>query len=291
MNRRQYLSVCGASIAGLAGCSGGPGSDDTPAGPNGSDEPTATPGTADATSTANPTAGGPTLSVTPDRLQRAVVELTNPDSIGLRGGSDTQYLYLDVAVTAGEPPARSDLEFRFDGAQYDLGEVRQTFGLYRAYSSGDTRYDGERESGWLVFELPATGDASDAALVWSGGEWTPGQSLRERLGAEPPALSAEWSAPESVTDGTTPTIEFTATNEGDIDSRFVAALNRKGGGIAYIPVAAVSHLVPAGSTETWTLTDSRSADAGAGDDSTLTYLLGVPGESRRRENTVTVTTG
>ncbi|WP_181686881.1 hypothetical protein [Halorhabdus salina] len=91
-------------------------------------------------------------------------------------------------------------------------------------------------------------------------------------------MSVEWAAPETVTPGTEPEIEFTVTNEGDIDGRFVAALNRTGGGIAYMPVAAIQQLIPAGERVSWSVTDTYDVRAPPADEigdgeTDLTYKL------------------
>jgi len=260
--RRDLLAAGGLGLAGLAGCLDTAGTDaSTPSGTP-TDTDTSTPsGTPTGADTATPAGNGAALSVTVERLQPAVVELMTPDSIGVSGGEDTQYLSLRLDVTDGDPPAREALTFRFDGESHGLVPVDRQFGLWRQYNHGQDRYDADRGAGWALFELPATGDADDAALVWPGGEWRPDATLRDRLAAPAPPFAVEWSVPETVPVNAEPEIEFTVGNEGERDGCWVAALNRTGGGIAYMPVAAIRKPVPAGETVTWTVTDTYGVDA------------------------------
>jgi hypothetical protein len=79
----------------------------------------------------------------------------------------------------------------------------------------------------------------------------------------------------SASDGTTDrTVEIRVTNEGDVDGRYVGAVNRTGPRIAYTPVEYVNRVVEAGETVTVEASDSWS-----------TYS---PGESRD-ENELDVT--
>ncbi|WP_136688505.1 COG1361 family protein [Halorhabdus amylolytica] len=270
MHRRELLALGGLGLAGCLDTSGTSGDDPTgtePSTPTDVDTTTRTETdmsteTETETPTETTTIGGDAqLSVTVERLQPAVVEMGTPDSLTVTGGEGTQYLYLRIEVTEGSAPARGDLEFRLAGERHGLRPAEQTFGLWRAYNHGDERYDADRGSGWVLFELPETDDASDAALVWPGGEWQPDAELRDRLASPAPSLSVEWSVSETVTPGAEPTIEFTVTNEGAIDGLFVAALNRTGGGSAYMPVAGIRKPIPAGETVSWTVTDTYDVRA------------------------------
>jgi hypothetical protein len=262
MNRRQVLSLCGVGLAGLAGCQ------------SGSDEPgpTETP-----TGTVTQTPTGPELSVRVESLQPATIGL-NVDALTV-GGSG-QFLYLALSVTDGDPPARSDLTFRFDGREHSPVEPDPR-DLYRAYTDDESVYkDGQ---GWTLFELPEAGDASDAALVWPGGEWQPGDQLRARLSAPEPPLSLSWTVPDTVVAGSQPTLEFAVTNDGDHVGQFVGGLNRKGWEYAYIPLEAIRKPIPAGETTSWTVLDengisaSRYSDSGENE---FTYQLAWTGGGR-----------
>lgn len=278
MNRRRYVAICGAGLAGLAGCLGGFGDGD------GAGDPTTT-GPSGRTGTTPP--DGVALSVSPERLQPGVVTMTSPDSIGVRDAGGKQYLFLRLDVSAGTPPGRDDLAFRFDGAEH-APFVDDRHRLWRAREEEADRYDAESGSGWLLFELPDRGDASDAALTWANGEWRPGERLRRRLASPPPSLALAWTVPESVPAGSEPTIGFEVANEGDVAGRFVAGLNRIGPRVAYAPILAISRRIPPGETVSWEVTDSYDVGSPGteqtGDDEPdMTYSLDWTGETRRRD--------
>lgn len=249
MRRRALLSTAGAALAVSAGCLSG---DDTPAA--GDDDTTRT----DTTATDEPTSQGTTrrttaqadvdLDVSLDAFQPAVVQLRT-DSIDV-WRDDGPYLFLWVdATAAAEPPARDDFAFELDEADrypMDPDGLR----LWREYGD-DTSYGDGNAEGWLLFDLPRAAPASNARLTWPGGEWRAGESLRTRIAAEQPSMSMSFSVTEEVPAGEHPTVTVTVQNEGDVDGRFVGALNRTGPRIAYIPVDAPSMLVPAGGSKTW----------------------------------------
>lgn len=235
MHRREALALCGAGLASLAGCSSGRGGE--------RDAPT---GDASPRSTTPPETE---LTVEFDALQPTLVEL-NTDYYQLVTADDRQYLVLSVDVVSGPAPERSALAFRFDGAEHATRTWERIPALQSDGSAGE-QYPGENGSGWVVFDLPETGDASDAALVWPGGEWRPDAHLRAQLAASLPSLSlTEWQAPETVPlDGTTE-FELTVRNEDDRTGWFVGAVNAEGW-YPGRPVARISRRIPAGETATW----------------------------------------
>jgi hypothetical protein len=290
MQRRRFLAVCGAGL--LAGCLGESSADtpdrasDTPddgsPGSSGSD----TPGSDGGTDTGGDSGDGTGLSVSVEKLQPALVAMSTPDSIGVYSADRTQYLFLQLAVERGEAPARSELSFRFDGDEHDLLEADGPRDLWRLYDEEESRYDGDRGEGWVCFPLPATGAPEGAGLTWGDNVWVPSPEVRERLGAESPPLSVEWSAPDTVEMGEPPAVEVSVTNEGDRAGRFVGALNRSGPRVAYTPVTATSRPIPAGETETWTLeTDALDGQGGwtpDGAQTAATYYLHWPGDRGQR---------
>ena len=247
MRRRQVLALCSAGVAGLAGCSSGRDSgNDTPT------DVTSTPSTATPTTTATAAPPETELTVELDALQPALVEL-DVDYYQLVAEDARQYLVLAVDVVSGSPPSRSALTFRFDGTEH-APRTWERIPARQSDGSGGEQYSDENGSGWVVFDLPETGAASAAALVWPSGEWRPGDQLKRRLAASlPPLTLEEWRGPETVPlDGTT-TFELTVRNEGDETGRFVGGINGEGW-YPHRPVARVSRRIPPGKTATWEVT-------------------------------------
>ena len=242
MRRRTLLATSGTALAGLAGC----GSRQRP------DSQTAT----DATRTDS-------LALELDALQPAVVELF-VDAYELVARPNSQYLFLTGPAVDGE-----DRRFRFDGERYEPG-----VDIDYCVATPDVPGCAQNPP-WLLFELPETGDASDAALLAPEGQWQPDDGLRARLStplASPQLTSFELDA--DVAAGTAPTFSLSARNDSADDAWFVGALNRLDAMTR--SVAPVSYLVPAESTVSWhvlgnevgTPTPSRN-----GGSSTLEYEL------------------
>lgn len=280
MRRRALLAGCAGTLGGFAGCLSD--DSDSPADQStGSD----TADTAATTETTPGTATSPSVSVSPLSLQPVVVDMNSPDSIGVFGEGQ-QYLFLDLAVTGDEAPAVDEFAFRFDGTESPPYGPDSSY--WTDYNPGGLPYDPERGDGTLAFELPATGDASDAALTWPGGEWTLDATLRERLAEPAPPLSLEWTVPETAKVYDRPTLGFTVTNEGSVTGQFVAALNRTGPVIAYAPITSILRTVPAGETISFEITDSANLrspgpDEVGDDESDLAYTLDWAGGGSSRE--------
>jgi hypothetical protein len=277
MRRRRFLAAAGLATVPLAGCP----SRSEPA--DGTATPTASPTT---------TSPAPELSVAAelDSLQPAVVTLY-VDSIDVDAEPGRQYLFLEVTVDAGDPPRREDLRVRFDGDRHDPASVDR---LWRAYSEDDGRYDSERGEGWILFDLPASGDASGVALgdASTGAEWPiTGQASTNfdgRLASPTPPLSVELAGPAQVGLGTQPTVTLTVTNEGDRDGTFVGGLNRVGPAVPYAPVEAIRRVVPPGEPTTVEVTDEmrleHPSDDELGDGTPdVTYRLQWTGERRSQD--------
>lgn len=289
MRRRQVLAALGAGSLALAGCRSpqqGAG-ESTPtrqtATRTAGEQPTTPTETVTPTETATPThTPEPVdLSVAVEALQPAIVVL-NTDSYYIHDedGPDRQYLYLNLSTDSGDPPSPSDLRFRFDGDEFPPVDAELASLVPRAVGAPNSRYSAGDGSGWLIFELPANGDASDAALVWNTGTWVPDEGLRARLAAPAPSLSLEWSVPETVAAGTELTMEFTVTNDGDRNGRFVAGVDD---GPTESVLTAYSRPIPAGQTKTWTTTDDYpfngiepSGDIVGDDKEDVRYVLRWP---------------
>lgn len=251
MNRRRLLAAGVAGIVGVAGCISGPDEPSTDAGDVSTGASTGT-----ATSSPSPTrtrTPPANVSVAVEWLQPAALKL-NTDAYGVDGVG--QHLSVRLTAASDDPPSYSSLGFRFDGDETSPVPIdAATTRLARLFEDREGAYDAESGAGWVQFALPESGDASDAALTWPGGEWRPGDVLRARLAAPDPPLSVDWSVPGTVERGVDPEMEFVVTNEGDVTGRFVAGVNRVGPSIAYAPAVAVSRPIPPGTTDTWTVRD------------------------------------
>lgn len=253
--RRRALLASSATIlgAGFAGCLGDSGDGSTTGAPT-TTEPTES-------TTSEPTSYGADVSAEFERLQPNVV-VFGIDSVGVRPNG-FQYAFFRVAVADGDAPERSAFGFRFDGDSYPAGI--DTSGMLWRDSEGDDRYTADRGSGWLVFELPETGDAGDAALVLGGDEWGVPESVRERLEEPSPSLSLDWETPEEQPAGTS-TLGFTVTNDSERDTWFVGGVNAVEIRAAYSPVAGLAREIPAGETVSWVVTHDNGKER---DDSTV----------------------
>lgn len=277
MDRRELLALCSSGIAGVPGCVTSQGN------------PTRTATSED--STTSPPDTGSALSVELNALQPAVVTL-NVDYLQIHSETGSQYLYLDLAATAGSSPSLSDVAFRFDGDRYSPIPPDEQPPIFRSTGTGKSAYDGADDDdgeGWLLFELPETGDASESAFVWPGGAWRPDDRLRARLAAPLPTLSLEaWRVPETVSLNDRTTFGFTVRNEGGDAGRFVAGINASGWE-PHRPVRRISRRVPPNESRSWEvpgeqieLVDEEMSDRVGDGEPDVEYELVWPGENRYR---------
>ncbi|MFB6269750.1 MAG: hypothetical protein ABEH83_07390 [Halobacterium sp.] len=246
--RRRALLASGSALLGsaLAGCVGESGDGD---GTTDAATTTSTETTAATTQTVQTTQFDVTLDVAMERHQPGVAVM-GIDSVGV-SSAGKQYLFYRVTVTDGDPPARTDFGFRYGGQVYAPG-VETAGMLWRAQETDD-RYTADRGAGWLVFELPAQRPARHAAFALGSEEWPVSDAVRKRLSAPEPPLSVDWGlTDEQPADAVR--LAFTVTNEGDLDTRFVAGLNGILIEAAHAPVTAFNREVPAGETVSWTHT-------------------------------------
>lgn len=112
MERRQLLTLCGAGLAGLSGCTIDPRDDPTATAPAETDRVTHTENTTRTTVVEEGTATGADhntdLSVGFDALQSAVLEI-DVDFLKLVYGG--QFLYLDLSVESEPAPTLDELRF------------------------------------------------------------------------------------------------------------------------------------------------------------------------------------
>lgn len=255
MRRRALLAVGGTLLgSALAGCL-----DESGASATTTATSTETTSRTETTEYQNTTADTPTttqydvdLEVELERHQPNVVVM-GIDSIDLRP-KGSQYLFYRVNVTDGIQPQRTDFGFRYGGMVYSPGV--DTAGTLWRDDQSDDRYSAGRGEGWLVFELPAALDIEHAAFTLGSEEWPVDEATRQRLSTLEAPLTVDWGLTDEQPDDAA-RLEFSVTNEGDSDTRFVAALN----GIlivgAHSPVTGLSREVPAGDTVSWTYTNDE----------------------------------
>lgn len=244
MERRELISLVGASTIGLAGCtstqtgrtSERDGTDKIP------------------TSSENPDPKESTITF--DALQPAIVQLQTDDLSVSDFGQ--QYLYFLIDIPNKAAPPRKEFSLQFDGRRYNpVGSDMSS--LYRMRK--DQRYTQKSGEGWILFRLPETGDADETRLTGAGGKWEPTEPIRERLAKPEPDLQVSVTIPETVKKDTQPTINITVQNQGTIASRFVAGLSRKGPSIARRPVALISQRVEADSKAKIVVTDDSDIES------------------------------
>ncbi|WP_424003291.1 hypothetical protein ACOZ4I_04055 [Haloarcula salina] len=256
MRRRRLLALCGTLLTG-AGCQNS--ADDA-----GTVTPVPSPGerrtVTDSETPASLEVGNPTV-------QPGYVAMDSPDSIGVYDDAG-QYLAVEVRTDDGRPPDRSAFRFAFNGTEHPPVETGSSRALFRDGDLGADYADGE---GVLVFGLPETGDPSDAALTWPGGEHGFSEGVKRRLAAPLPSFDVTLSGPGEAT--VDPTLEVTVTNTGEIAGRYVLAMNRIGPSVDYIPERRISGVLDAGNTETVTHDAKRPTSTDA-----VLYRLDAPGE-------------
>ena len=280
MDRRRFLALSGLCLTGVAGCTA----------ENDQQQTTAVP-------TTSPEYD---LDIEFSGLQSGIVELFE-DAYELSSNPGSQYLFLNVSVTSGLRPAVEDIIFRFDGEAYSPKTEWDYPPLHRGEDSvgefpdsvGDERYrsDDDRD-GWLVFELPERGDASEAAFSWPGGKWKPDESVRGRLANPLPDFSLEaWTVPETISSTARPEFEISARNEGAEPGQFWGAIDGDGW-TTDRTVTLVTQRIPPGETESWRVTGRSSQIppedmSGENEEVTISYTLLWEGENQSQSTRVT----
>lgn len=186
-------------------------------------------------------------------VRPGVVALDSPDSYGVFGGRDEQYLIAEVAVGTPEAVEPSDLVVETDGEEFDttvdVGRVEA-----RLANFGDAYGTTDDGSGWIAACLPKPLDTDRAALAWDGGEHPLAESALERLNRPPTDFDLDLAAPSSASVGDEVTVNVALVNTGGVDGTFVAALNRVRPRVAYAPETALALPVEAGEYSEWEYT-------------------------------------
>jgi len=268
MNRRAFIGALAIGAAGLGGClaesdGSGDGPDDGPRTVPGTDEATETDGrtpTSDRSGTTEPGADEPSNggeTVTGEFVEELfavpeLVALNSPDSFGVYGDRDEQFVVGRLNAGGGAAPAVEDIALAVDGETYSV-ETEIGYGPWALFDY-DGPYDpADGAQGWVLVSVPNPLDADDAALTWPGGEAAVPESERAKLSRPPTDFAVRsFDAPEAVDEGEGVEATLTVANTGDTDGVFVAAVNRSGPRVAYAPESAVQLSVPAGETRTWT---------------------------------------
>lgn len=234
MDRRQFLVVSGLGITGLAGCITQP-------------------------------RGGRTSTIHADReievefsgLQLGVVQFLE-DFYKVVSDPNSQYLFIEVTVTSGSTPTLSEFSFHFDDQVYSPIEemmvpVHRGEESAREYPDKPGRVVERNEftgSGVILFQLPETGDASNAVLTWPGGEWEPDEELRKRIAEPLPHLyTTQWHVSAPVSRDNPPEFRFKVRNMGNLPGQYFAGI--WGQGNVHGSITLVSRRIEPDETEVW----------------------------------------
>jgi hypothetical protein len=263
--RRDLLAAAGGSLAGV--CTAGCLSDADPV---------------SRTATATPTAEDGAVTLRGATVVPELVARSSPDSYGVYGDRDEQWLVAEVAADPAEHPPDS---FAVDaGGERHTVATRVGEGDGRLPDFGAAYGEGPRPGvGWLAVELPNPLDVDAPRLTWSDGAYVlPGPAV-ERLAAPPAAFTVSFDADDGAGADETVTATVTVENAGTVDGTFVAALNRVGPRVDHAPAASVRVDVPVETTETWRFTHALDDPAATdGDDTIGLYLRWRDGATARR---------
>lgn len=186
-------------------------------------------------------------------VRPGLVALNSPDSYGVFGGRDEQWLVAEVAVDSPAGFDPSDLVVETDEEEYAATvAVGESAGHLADF--GDPYGTTDDGSGWVAVRLPKPLAAERAALAWDGGEQSLEASTLERLNRPPTDFDVVLGAPTVASVGDEVTVTVATVNTGGVDGTLVAALNRVGPRIAYAPETAVVLPVEAGEYREWEYT-------------------------------------
>jgi hypothetical protein len=243
----------------------------TPRETTASETPPATEQTTASRSTAT-TAGSADVTVTEATVTPQYVARNSPDSIGVSGDPDEQFVVLTVAADGADYPTAGTFALEAGRESYDPAD--DIGGMGGGLWGYEERY-AESGRGWLAFAVPKPLDADAVTATWPGSEYALGEDLVAELARPPTTFELrEFAGPDAVQVDEDATLSLTVANTGDADGTFVGALNRSGPSVAYIPETAVHLPVPAGETVTWEYTNAPDDRYGTvSEDSEMTFRL------------------
>lgn len=240
MNRRRLVLSTGAVLFG-AGC--------TTKESTGSDGPPASSPTATATSTESPqqtaSSSPEQADATPDgetdtpgsestpqsasegiSLQSALVYRTHPDAAAVAGPDNAQFLLVRVFLDGESPPSESEFSLHIGDQTFPPADVSGT----RFEGSGETRrrYQQDRGSGWLVFDLPRI-TPQDASVRLTAN----GQSVREEIPVASSRLAESPSFKVREVTIQNGCLSLEVENTGERAGRFYGVFNGSGSAFYY----------------------------------------------------------
>lgn len=251
MKRRRLVLSTGAILLGagcttnqLQGSDGSPTSsptatatatDASTAPPSESPQQTASSSPEQSTATPEDETPSPASETTPQSagegvsLQSALVYRTHPDAASVVGADNAQFLLVRVSLDAEGAPSEGAFSLDVGDRTFAPADVAGT----RFVGTGDTRrrYEQDRGSGWLVFDLPRI-TTEDATIRLTAN----GQFVREDVPVDPSRL-AEIPSFEvhevGIQDGC---LSFEVENTGERAGTFYGAFNGSGSAFYYYAV-------------------------------------------------------
>ncbi|MFC6732950.1 MULTISPECIES: hypothetical protein [unclassified Haladaptatus] len=236
--RRDLLRIGGLGLAFVAGC--------TSAQPSGSESPEST-----TSGTTQQTPDAPSVTVTDVHVTPEVVSLNSPDSIGVVGERDQQFVIARVRTETDDPLERGKFNLRI--AENEFGALDTSYGsdVGTLWEYRSTRYE-QSTGGYLVFQVPKPVASQEISIRWRDEVHPLSEETTAQLATDPTNFAVrEFTTPESVRAGENVTLTLIVENTGTTDGTFVGALNRIGPQVAYTPVQKVALDVKAGATTTW----------------------------------------
>ncbi|WP_459193341.1 hypothetical protein [Halosimplex sp. J119] len=273
MKRRRLLAALATGSIAVPGClseSDGTGDGSPTATPSQTPTETVPDRRGEETPTGTPGTDGETPTATDGEFVTeafAVPELAapnSPDSFGVYGERDEQFVVALLNGAAAAWPAVGEIELVAGGESYDAQDSVSygAWGLFDYHAAYSPEDGGD---GWVVFQMPKPLEVDDATVSWPDGEYALAEAILSDLARPPTDFAVEsFEAPATASMGETITLSLTVENTGDTDGTFVGAVNRNFP--AYTPVASIRLPVAAGETATWEqqVTTGDSGYGGAG---------------------------